>query len=46
MEVALTELSKTPVYQEIAQKAAHMHLLGMNPKPYRRSPWRRPNDRN
>jgi len=30
-EVALTELSKASVYQEIAEKAAHLHLLGMNP---------------
>ena len=30
-EAALTELSKVPVYQEIAEKAAHLHLLGMNP---------------
>jgi hypothetical protein len=30
-EVALTELSKVPVYQAIAEQAAHMHLLGMNP---------------
>jgi|GEM_PF-1474332 len=30
-EVPLTELSKAPVYQEITQKAAHLHLLGMNP---------------
>lgn len=30
-EVALTELSKAPVYQEIAEQAAHLHLLGMDP---------------
>jgi hypothetical protein len=30
-EVALTELSKAPAYQEIAAQAAHLHLLGMNP---------------
>jgi DNA invertase Pin-like site-specific DNA recombinase len=30
-EVELTGLSKVPVYQEIAEQAAHMHLLGMNP---------------
>jgi hypothetical protein len=30
-EVALTELSKVPVYQAIAEQAAHLHLLGMNP---------------
>jgi len=29
-EVAFTELSKAPVYQEIAEKAAHLHLLGVN----------------
>jgi len=31
IEVALTEFSKAPVYQEIAEQAAHLHLLGMNP---------------
>jgi hypothetical protein len=30
-EAALTELSKVPVYQAIAEQAAHLHLLGMNP---------------
>jgi hypothetical protein len=30
-EVALTELSKAPVYQAIAEQGAHLHLLGMNP---------------
>jgi len=30
-EAALTELSKAPVYQAIAEQAAHLHLLGMNP---------------
>lgn len=30
-EVALTELSKMPVYQAIAEQAVHLHLLGMNP---------------
>jgi len=30
-EVALTGLSKAPVYQEIAKQAEHLHLLGMNP---------------
>jgi len=29
-EAALTELSKAPVYQAIAEQAAHLHLLGMN----------------
>lgn len=29
--MALTELSKAPVYQEIAEQAAHLHLLGMDP---------------
>jgi len=29
-EVALTELSKAPVYQAIAEQAAHLDLLGMN----------------
>ena len=31
IEVALTEFSKAPVYQEIAEQADHLHLLGMNP---------------
>jgi len=31
IEVALTEVSKTPMYQEIAEQADHLHLLGMNP---------------
>jgi hypothetical protein len=31
IEVALTEFSKAPVYQEIAEQTAHLHLLGMNP---------------
>lgn len=31
VEVALTELSKAPVYQAIAEQADHLHLLGMNP---------------
>ena len=31
-EAALAELSKAPVYQAIAEQAAHLHLLGMNPK--------------
>jgi hypothetical protein len=31
IEVALTELSKAPVYQAIAEQADHLHLLGMNP---------------
>jgi hypothetical protein len=30
-EAAMTELSKVPVYQAIAEQAAHLHLLGMNP---------------
>jgi hypothetical protein len=30
-EAALTVLSKVPVYQAIAEQAAHLHLLGMNP---------------
>jgi DNA-binding MarR family transcriptional regulator len=30
-EATLTELSKMPVYQAIAEEAAHLHLLGMNP---------------
>lgn len=30
-EAALTELSKVPVYQAIAEQTAHLHLLGMNP---------------
>lgn len=30
-EVVLTELSKAPVYQEIAEQAVHLHLMGMNP---------------
>ena len=30
-EAALTELSKMPVYQAIAEHVAHLHLLGMNP---------------
>jgi DNA-binding MarR family transcriptional regulator len=30
-EAALTELSQMPVYQAIAEQAAHLHLLGMNP---------------
>ena len=30
-EPALTELSQVPVYQAIAEQAAHLHLLGMNP---------------
>jgi hypothetical protein len=31
IEVALTEVSKAPMYQEIAEQADHLHLLGMNP---------------
>lgn len=45
-EAALTELPKMPVYQAIAEQAAHLHLLGMNPNRIARSPWRRPNNRN
>jgi hypothetical protein len=30
VEVALTKLSKAPVYQEIAKKAAPLRLLGKN----------------
>jgi DNA-binding MarR family transcriptional regulator len=30
-EAALTEVSKAPMYQEIAEQADHLHLLGMNP---------------
>lgn len=31
IEVAPTMLSKAPVYQEIAEQADLLHLLGMNP---------------
>ena len=31
VEVALTKLSKAPVYQEITGQAEHLHLPGMNP---------------
>ncbi|MHB8784543.1 MAG: hypothetical protein ACYDAX_14170 [Desulfobacteria bacterium] len=30
-KATLTELSRAPVYQAIAEQAAHLHLLGMNP---------------
>ena len=30
-EAAMIDLSKSPVYQAIAEQAAHLHLLGMNP---------------
>ena len=31
IEVALTDLSKAPAYQEIAEQADHLHRLGMTP---------------